>query len=199
MEERKQRGLTQRIYYIGHSISLNFLVFQIAGTTGNTYDVTVDYEDNQVTCTCPDFKRRHMTCKHIYFVLIRIFGTQEETPTTGELVLFVQSANENMDLNFSNPEEKKEGPNQSDKPQVPQRPFNGENCPICLEELTTDEELDFCKLGCGKSLHVFCWSNWLKIKHSNDLKCIYCRANWLSLSLPATKRRKLTSSRLQES
>lgn len=47
------------------------LGFRVTGSTGNIYTVTLDY---QLTCTCPDFKKRKDVCKHIMYTLVKVVG-----------------------------------------------------------------------------------------------------------------------------
>src|SRR5439155_21178554 len=48
-------------------------------------------------------------------------------------------------------------------------------CPICLDDLENNTELDYCKFSCGKSIHKLCYSMWTKNKESI---CIFCKSNW---------------------
>jgi hypothetical protein len=47
------------------------LAFNMAGSTGNIYTVTLDYRP---TCTCPDFEKREDVCKHIMYTLVKVVG-----------------------------------------------------------------------------------------------------------------------------
>ncbi len=45
-----------------------------------------------------------------------------------------------------------------------------------MDELQTEEELDYCKYGCGKSIHKNCFVMWTKKNLGN---CVYCRTDWI--------------------
>ena len=48
--------------------------FVMAGLTGNIYTVQIA---NVPTCTCPDFLRKQDLCKHIFFVLLKCIGIED--------------------------------------------------------------------------------------------------------------------------
>ncbi len=48
-------------------------------------------------------------------------------------------------------------------------------CPICLDDLTNGDDLDYCKYSCGKHIHLDCFNMWSKQKGST---CVFCRAKW---------------------
>jgi len=60
----------------------------------------------------------------------------------------------------------------------------GEPCPICYEAMTAEENeegaLDWCRLGCGKSVHRSCLRVWSdhQASISKPLSCPFCRCGW---------------------
>ena len=68
---RKNKAFTEPIYLLNIEsiIKNNERKFNILGTTGNKYIVTINYK---ITCTCMDYQSRNINCKHIYFVVLRI-------------------------------------------------------------------------------------------------------------------------------
>jgi len=53
-------------------------------------------------------------------------------------------------------------------------------CPICLEDITEiDSTLDYCKHGCGKSVHVQCYNIWCNSRNETR-KCVFCRHAWIN-------------------
>ena len=68
--ERLARAQTQRMFLIDRKRKMSLAwsheeeVFDIAGTTGNIYQVTIS---KQPTCTCPDNEKGNQ-CKHIVYV-----------------------------------------------------------------------------------------------------------------------------------
>src|SRR5690348_6998146 len=79
--ERKYRGKTQNLYLIeigDHDMNTYSKSYIIMGSTGNIYTVTIK---DIPSCTCPDYISRGCRCKHIYFVLKRIIGVNEDELT----------------------------------------------------------------------------------------------------------------------
>jgi len=60
----------------------------------------------------------------------------------------------------------------------------GEPCPICYEDILLreeeEEQLDWCRQGCGKSVHRSCLKVWAdhQATISKALSCPFCRCNW---------------------
>lgn len=55
-----------------------------------------------------------------------------------------------------------------------------EMCCVCHETMKEDENLTFCKFGCGRNIHIECIEVWVKHKLSNGQKitCPLCRTDW---------------------
>lgn len=51
-------------------------------------------------------------------------------------------------------------------------------CPICLDDLENDEELDYCKYSCGKHVHKNCFDIINKVNKKN--KCVSCAGSWFA-------------------
>jgi hypothetical protein len=49
-------------------------------------------------------------------------------------------------------------------------------CPVCLEDLEEDDDLDYCKYSCGKPIHTLCFNMW--VQKQADPTCLFCRALW---------------------
>lgn len=71
---RMARGKTQKIYLVNRNVDNENATFDVMGTTGNIYSVKLN---GAPTCTCPDFSLRHKRCKHIFFMLGRIFTVKD--------------------------------------------------------------------------------------------------------------------------
>lgn len=56
----------------------------------------------------------------------------------------------------------------------------GENCCVCYCEMTNEDNLTYCKFGCGRNLHTECMERWVKHKLQNDqqVSCPLCRVDW---------------------
>ena len=68
---RKRKAYNEPIYLLGlEQITNDFTrVFKVIGSTKHTYTVTIN---EHPSCTCPDHCIRKITCKHMYFVMLRI-------------------------------------------------------------------------------------------------------------------------------
>lgn len=73
-QARYERALTQRMFLIGRHRTTKTddhgeyeeEVFDMAGTTGNVYQVTISKVPK---CTCPDWRNNRSQCKHIIYVI----------------------------------------------------------------------------------------------------------------------------------
>lgn len=71
----------------------------------------------------------------------------------------------------------------------------GEPCPICYEDILMIEEqeelLDWCRQGCGKSVHRSCLKVWAdhQASISKTLSCPFCRCNWGEPAPPVSRAR----------
>ena len=73
---RKSRAVTEKLYIREiECISDNHKKFKVLGSTGNMYDVNINQNP---TCSCPDFKMRHVRCKHIFYVFHKILGIDKQ-------------------------------------------------------------------------------------------------------------------------
>lgn len=56
----------------------------------------------------------------------------------------------------------------------------GETCPICMDDMTVDEALSWCKYSCGSSVHNKCMRVWAEHKCTSGDKvtCPLCRQEW---------------------
>lgn len=71
---RVTRALTQRnIQVLDHVINDTGVEFQMSGSSGSVYRVTVG-ESGEVKCSCPDNRIRGQRCKHIYHLLVHRAG-----------------------------------------------------------------------------------------------------------------------------
>jgi len=168
---RVQRSTDERIKLIRHS-EANPYVFEVSGTTGNVYTVNVNPSIRRgPTCACKDYEKRHRRCKHIYFVLCRCLGIPENIATRSmtkelldeTLVRRLSAHEKNVAIARSSGTDKK------------RKPFVGEECAICLQEMNDVEETVWCSdpKGCGKSVHLSCFWTWM---HYRGTTCVNCRA-----------------------
>jgi len=176
----KARAKTEKLYLIEslQSDRAEIKQYDIMGSTGNVYTVTIC---NQPTCTCPYYVSRHIRCKHIYFILIRIMNVLPENEDMDEysdsdiMTMFNSIPEVAQNLVVNNKTRDKYAAAKSGKPTAAQKSID-DLCPVCLDDLENGEELDYCKYSCGKAIHVDCYNIWSKNRKSST--CVSCRAEW---------------------
>lgn len=178
MNERKTRGTTQKIYLIEQkNISEYVREFAVMGSTGNLYTVSIK---TIPSCTCPDFTKRNKKCKHIYFILMRIMGineqyVDEEQYTNYKLKKMFSVKNVIDNTAIANTAIKKKYENVlTGSGEIQMKPLD-DMCPVCLDELDNGEPVIHCKYSCGKPIHETCFKMWCKVKDKN---CLNCGAKW---------------------
>jgi len=123
------------------------------------------------TCSCPHQSR---CCKHIYFIIDKKLGLSSLINQDGDFVNSNSTSHANLwdtvvaslkrtGISKSNTTDQKAH-------KVVQRPYVGDICGICLEDMTDKCQVVFCTLTCGKSIHSACFEQWKKFKKS----CVYC-------------------------
>ena len=202
LSRRLSRAFSQRIYLIMKSEDFvsNRGTYTIMGSTGNVYTVTIG---SIVSCTCPD---PYHHCKHILFVKIKVLKIPQESYLVyqnafvpNELVEIFRHAAENNELDASviaservrqvysstmglDVVEKIE----SEKRNI-RKSFEGEDCPICYEEMTIAQDdsklLSWCEHSCGKNYHKEC-IDCLKKHAGAKASCPMCRAELDPRSAP---------------
>jgi hypothetical protein len=161
-EMRRERARTEPLYLIkelsntneNEKNDLNSYIFDIMGSRGTNYHVEIT-SDWKWTCECPDFEKRHKTCKHQYFVLEKVLSLNDIEENKWELL-----------TNRKNQENKKIYEKHKD-----QRNYINEDCPICYDKMTKECKVLWCK-QCGNSVHFICFQIWKKKNNT----CVYCRS-----------------------
>jgi len=188
-KDRKKRAKNQKLFLVDikNTESICEKHFSVMGTTGNIYNIKVNV-DNQ-NCNCPDYIRRRLPCKHVYFVFIKVLKASKnyenyldesllmelfdnldkltnrlyasEELRVAYICQIKQDSKTNQNNNFGTKVQKKD-----------------DNCPVCMDDLENGEAVDFCKFGCGKSIHSECFIMWCKKNPSGERRCVYCRTEW---------------------
>jgi hypothetical protein len=166
---RNSRDARLRLLAWNHSLE-----FVVQGTTGNEYQVKLS---SKPTCTCPDHQDRHVTCKHIIFILCRKF-------LMSETHVCFQHCQKNAQIELDEKELKSltalELAYQDFQTleQTKMRPITADsNCPICFEPFLVSgenklaEKTVYCSNGCGQPVHETCFRAWQK----KSTTCVYCR------------------------
>jgi len=184
MTTREERALSQRILYIDHTLTQHGSYdFNIIGSTGKSYTVTIGCSHNM--CSCPDYTARRMRCKHIIFVFCRVLNQKLEnirsTYTIDELATLVASI---RDVNYINQltqillqtslEEKQTSiklSSTSESKIIPLPIDEDTPCSICYEDMHQSTELIlYCQ--CRNNFHKVCYERWCKAKNKS---CPLCR------------------------
>ncbi|PVG02621.1 hypothetical protein CPB86DRAFT_780032 [Serendipita vermifera] len=184
--ERIERVKQQRFYMVERTRTPGNLSeqFKVLGSTGNVYTVTIK---DIPTCNCPDFlKGNH--CKHIIFVFLKILDVRERSHyyyqkalLTSELEdIFARAPpapNSLVGQRVLDAYDQAIGRKPSSSlAEPPMRSVEGQNCPICYEEMGVQNEkgpnsIIFCKI-CRNGLHSDCDRMW----KTRSATCVYCRA-----------------------
>lgn len=181
MTTRQERALTDRLFLVDtrEGESEYKMIFDVMGSTGNLYTVAFS---SKPTCTCPDFVRRKSKCKHIYFIHLKALkGTHGKKRFSNKELkdLFSNIPSKTSQLlvseNLREAYQKLQNENQSTSEEIRREISPEDICPVCLEDLNEGES-DFCRYGCGKSIHRVCYEMWTM---KNQATCVYCRADWI--------------------
>jgi len=194
MKLRIHEAQTQRIFVIQQKPTKeenSEREFVVLGTTGNVYDVKIC---SKPTCTCTDnnngASRYH--CKHILFILLKVFKLSSSDLRIFQKILlnsevtdiFSQYGGTNGLMADSLVTEKylevMSGGKVRRKKMRVQKAIEGD-CPICYERMKPTENIVWCKYGCGNNVHKDCFDQWIETKTEksvDEVKCVYCRAPW---------------------
>lgn len=168
---RLTKASNDKLYYIDSEKQTDIKkIYKIMGSTGNIYNVTLS---TQIKCSCPDFIYRHKRCKHIYFVIIKMFKLQDvdkDNYTKNELSELINRQDITNGVTINNEllnkyKKIKDGKVQEIIPQT------DDSCPICLDDITNGDTYIFCKYSCGKCVHEDCYTHWTT---NREKKCVFC-------------------------
>lgn len=166
--QRINRAKQQNIYIVDRQITETDAVFNIMGTTGKIYTVSLT---GLPSCTCPDYTRNHKRCKHILFMLVRIFNCSDPYQilfTPLEIQHYIQQYNSSFTKYLNN------------------EPLcQDDTCVICLEPLQNGTSYVFCSRSCRRCLHSTCFQMLTQYttNYQRQAKCPYCKEVFIS-SLP---------------
>ncbi|KAJ6164257.1 hypothetical protein N7470_002929 [Penicillium chermesinum] len=145
------------------------LSFDIVGSTGNLYHVTIKKEPE---CDCPDGKRGNF-CKHIIYILV--FALKAPDHLQYQLAFL---SSEICQIYEGSPMKQSQAP-ESRKHDGKRKPVEGD-CPICFMEFEPNEKLVWCQAACGNNIHKTCFQQWCatSASRSTGVRCVYCRTTW---------------------
>lgn len=202
-QDRITRALTERLYLVNRTtvekteaekelenahhceFSVPKQEFHVLGSTGNLYTVTIYLTPK---CSCPDFGKGHF-CKHILFVYLKVLKVPPDSNLLYQSHLL---SSELVQINTSNPVDPTVLADQNVRtefariatvdngdPTTKQKPVEGQDCPVCFEQMTGSDQVEFCT-ECGNNVHKVCWQKWSETKRNMKVQetCIWCRAVW---------------------
>lgn len=161
--KRRLRAMTEQfglvnvtINYCEVSKTISDIVCKLVTHTNREYNVTVwrDLVSFGSECDCSDCFFRGVTCKHIYWLGYRYFGSVDPVEWRSS------SINRFIAENWI----------KQDDPVG-----NGRNrdCPVCLEELYYDAQLTVRCSVCCNSVHSKCWKRFYDV--TGNSTCLFCR------------------------
>jgi len=170
---RYNRAFSHRLFLVSTNLYDDKITFDIMGTTGNVYNLYI--KNKKIICNCPDHNKNKNICKHIYYILCKVFKkTYKEVIEKKYSKIDLEKKLETLSIgkNYANIKllEKYDKLKDIKKEEVNQKEIT-ENCPICFDKLDNMFEITYCKYGCGKSFHIECINKWLLKNNS----CVYCR------------------------
>ncbi|KAK0107138.1 hypothetical protein ONS95_003844 [Cadophora gregata] len=177
--ERLQRVTTQRMFLIdrekgvGEDGECPEEKFDIAGSTGNIYQVTISKVPR---CTCPDAGNGNQ-CKHIIYVMVNVLRAREDLAY--QLALLSTELIEIFANAPVTPQSSDSAPSTATDTGGSRKPVEGD-CPVCVmefDESDKSEEILWCKGACGNNIHRQCFEQWARSK-PGPVKCVYCRTPW---------------------
>lgn len=167
--QRFERGIRQNLFVFNFDTSQsdeNILTFQIHGTSQTIYDVLFD--NNEVSCTCMDFKIRHLYCKHIYFIIGKIGKLSlNQIENIMENCAVVQTRNQKQ-KSLSTILHRIVKALQKSIKQF--KNGNGETCCVCIDRMDPVETCMECE-NCKNKFHKICLLSWINEKRG----CPLCR------------------------
>lgn len=205
IQERIDRALQQRLFLIESSTPSTcprnggpFIKFSVLGSTGNVYEVIIAKVPH---CSCPDAAKGNL-CKHLLFVMLKVVGLPANhhlvyqsaylTEELDQIVLALQTrlerlgrdvvANEKVQKVHADMKKGGKGGVDDDSSNaVPRKEVDGEDCPICFDELGSElSRLTYCKGTCGTNFHKACMQLWTRqaTHGSSGPTCPACRQPW---------------------
>jgi hypothetical protein len=202
MSDRFRRAMTENIFLVKFEFNENSLFFHILGSSKVVYKITFSVHDSP-QCTCPDYKLRKRTCKHIYFVSGKVLHiNRSEWINVADINIvandilsrFSHLASEHV---IANNEIMKKYENKLKRYTAQQchgdedsTKINIRNteCCVCLSEFidlddpNQKQKIIIC-YTCQNGIHKLCWNKWEQVNKKG--LCVYCRNKIMNDSVQA--------------
>jgi hypothetical protein len=168
-------------------------VFMVGDEDGNSYKSVLG---NPNTCSCHPGETK--MCLHVLFCLFKVLKIRDKHPLLYQ-TSFTDSELDQI-LSGSCGEPSNAGTTRVLRPRsLPIDPIeiatesqgfvnrqsideNGEEyCPICQDSLKPDQQLTWCRKGCGNNIHARCMQTYSQynISKKNEAQCPLCREPWM--------------------
>ena len=169
--------------YLIHERGPLSLTFQ--DEQGKKYEINIG---NEISCSCGGGKIEH--CAHTLFALNKIYKIPFNNPLILQLQYTDQELNTLMEKKKKKSENKKakESKKTFRKKKTKEKDPNSNQmsllddpvCPICQEDMYSNEGIYFCKPSCGHNFHIGCLKVFIKHKKETEMivSCPMCRAKW---------------------
>ena len=169
--------------YLIHERGPLSLTFQ--DEQGKKFEINIG---NEISCSCGGGKIEH--CAHTLFALNKIYKIPYNNPLILQLQYTDQELNTLMEKKNKKSENKKakESKKIHRKKKAKDKDPNSNQmsllddpvCPICQEDMYSNEGIFFCKKSCGHNFHIGCLKVFIKHKKDTDMvvSCPMCRAKW---------------------
>lgn len=180
---RLKRGLKQKMFLLDVDQNKNNWKFKVKGTT-NDYDLNIN--DELISCSCPDFKKRGNICKHLYFIIGRIaqnedlaYDLEKEIEESGRGSILTDDELKIVSDNLISRLTKRINETDNKSKDNGNIDINclEDDCSICFESLKDGVVIQCCEGGtntCKNYFHKVCIGEWL----GDHNTCPLCRRAW---------------------
>ena len=169
--------------YLIHERGPLSLTFQ--DEQGKKYEINIG---NEISCSCGGGKLEH--CSHTLFALNKIY----KIPFNNPLILQLQFTDQELETLMEKKKKKSENKKAKESKKIHHKKKSKEKeqnpnqmsllddpvCPICQDDMYSNEGIYFCKPSCGHNFHIGCLKVFIKHKKDTEMvvSCPMCRAKW---------------------
>ena len=142
---------------------------------------------NKITCSCTSSNTNNpktIHCIHILFTLLKYFKLPYQNPLLFQTTFTDNEINKLLEFKYQNKPSSsipKSTPIPNQIQTTNQMNLTEDTlCPICQEDLYSNEGLYYCKESCGHNFHISCLKIFIKHKQESesDVTCPLCRYKW---------------------
>jgi hypothetical protein len=168
--QRYYRAINEKIYLLDASKKKkNGIVTSVRGSSLNVYEQL--FEKENISCSCPDHLTRGNFCKHLLFVVGKV---AQETTMAQNLCVSPHLWDKDhlkivRDSLMARLKIEKKPKKKTERDDV-------DDCPICFDEITKDDETYQCSSTCKNYFHLGCINKWIETNKYNKT-CPLCRTS----------------------